>query len=160
MEHRTIPEHGAGTDYDELGQSLRVISEDTAHRISILSNASALIWETLPDINWCGFYLMHEGNLILGPFQGKIACTVIEPGKGVCGAAAARNETVRVQDVHTFDGHIACDSASNSEIVVPIHRNGEIYGVLDIDSPLFARFDEKDEKGLESVVRVLEEVLR
>ncbi|MDO5435962.1 MAG: GAF domain-containing protein [Clostridia bacterium] len=160
MEHGMISGHGTGTDYDALGQDLKVISEDAAHRISILSNASALIWEALEDINWCGFYLMHEGRLILGPFQGKIACTVIEPGKGVCGTAVKRNETVLVKDVHTFDGHIACDSASNSEIVVPIHRNGEIWGVLDIDSPLFARFDEKDRTGLESVARVLEELLR
>lgn len=147
------------TDYKSIASDLKAISEDVNYSISILSNASALIWDALDNLNWCGFYLSVDGKLILGPFQGKIACTEIEFGKGVCGTAYERNETVLVKDVHQFSGHIACDSASNSEIVVPIHKNGEIFGVLDIDSPSLARFDEDDKEGLELVAKTLETVL-
>ena len=122
----------------------------------MLSNAAALIWDTLEDINWAGFYLMKDGKLLLGPFQGKPACTVIEVGKGVCGTAVAEDRTQLLKNVHEFPGHIACDSASNSEIVIPIHAGSKIYGVLDIDSPQFSRFSEEDREGLEAFVRILE----
>ena len=145
--------------YLSMASDLRAISEDVHYEVSILSNASALIWNALDGLNWCGFYLAVDNKLILGPFQGKIACTEIEFGNGVCGTAYVRNDTVLVEDVHQFSGHIACDSASNSEIVVPVHKNGEIFGVLDIDSPLLARFDREDQEGLELVVKTLEKIL-
>ena len=124
-----------------------------------LANASALLWQTLKDINWAGFYKMEKGILVLGPFQGKPACIEIAVGRGVCGTAVAEDKTQLVYDVHEFPGHIACDAASNSEIVVPIHVNGEIWGVLDIDSPNVGRFTEEDKEGLERFVKVLEQVL-
>ena len=114
-------------------------------------------YDTLEDLNWAGFYLMENGILVLGPFQGKTACIEIRVGKGVCGTAVERDEIMLVEDVHQFPGHIACDSASNSEIVLPIHANGEIIGVLDIDSPSLARFDEEDRTGLAEFVRIFEE---
>ncbi len=117
-----------------------------------LSNAAALLYTNLDNINWSGFYLMKEEELVLGPFQGKTACTRIKPGKGVCGTAAAEMKTQLVPDVHLFPGHIACDSASNSEIVVPIIKDGKVYGVLDIDSPQTNRFDELDSKYLQLFV--------
>ena len=147
------------TDYILLAKQLEALSRDTEWDISILANASALIWNTLEDINWAGFYIMRNGHLELGPFQGKAACVRIDAGKGVCGAAVAEDRSQLVKDVHEFPGHIACDSASNSEIVVPIHVNGSIYGVLDIDSPLRGRFAEEDRKGLESLVSILEKRL-
>ena len=147
-------------NYEELAEELRTISDGVNYDVSILSNASALLWERMDRLNWCGFYLVRDGKLILGPFQGKIACTEIAFGDGVCGTAAVRDESVVVEDVHVFSGHIACDSASNSEIVVPVHKGGALYGVLDIDSPEFKRFDDTDRVGLEGVVRALEEVLR
>ncbi len=146
-------------NYEELAEELRTISEGVGYDVSILSNASALLWERMDRLNWCGFYLVRDGKLILGPFQGKIACTEIAFGDGVCGTAAVRGESVVVEDVHVFSGHIACDSASNSEIVVPVRKGGTLYGVLDIDSPEFARFSDEDRVGLEGVVRALEEVL-
>ncbi len=124
-----------------------------------LSNAAALLWDSLEDINWAGFYIIKDGHLLLGPFQGKPACTVIEVGKGVCGTAVAEDRTQLVKNVHEFPGHIACDSASNSEIVVPIHEDGKVVAVLDIDSPLLERFDENDKEGLEAFVRKLEELI-
>ena len=148
------------TEYAELSENLKAISENVKYNISILSNASSLIWEYMDRLNWCGFYLLEDGKLILGPFQGKVACTEIQLGKGVCGTAAVKDETILVEDVHSFDGHIACDSASNSEIVVPIHKNGALYGVLDIDSPVLARFTAEDQNGLELAVKALEEVLK
>ena len=144
------------TDYDLMCKQLESLSEGVAWDITVLSNAAALLWDSLDDINWAGFYLMKDGKLQLGPFQGKPACTVIEVGKGVCGTAAAEDETQLVKNVHEFPGHIACDSASNSEIVVPIHTGDVLYGVLDIDSPLLGRFSEEDKEGLEAFVRVLE----
>ena len=111
----------------------------------------------MKDLNWLGFYILENDSLVLGPFQGKIACSKIRVGKGVCGTAVAKNQTQRVADVHQFPGHIACDSASNSEIVVPIHAEGTIVGVLDIDSPVFERFDEEDQMGLEEFVKILEQ---
>lgn len=147
------------TDYLLMTEQLKSLSEDVSYPITVLANASALIWQSLPDLNWSGFYLVHNGELMLGPFQGKVACTNIPFGKGVCGTAFAEDRTVVVPNVHEFDGHIACDSASNSEIVIPIHKNGVVYGVLDIDSPVFSRFTEEDREGLEGFVRELEKHL-
>ncbi|MBR3597816.1 MAG: GAF domain-containing protein [Clostridia bacterium] len=146
-------------DYSLLCQNLAAITDDIPYETANLANASALLWEHLPDLNWAGFYKMTDKKLVLGPFQGKTACIVIEIGRGVCGTAVAEDKTQLVYDVHQFPGHIACDCASNSEIVVPIHKNGEIWGVLDIDSPLFGRFTEEDKKGLEQFVKILEKVL-
>ena len=147
------------TDYNELNAMLASITEGIPYTMTNLANASALLNSTLRDINWVGFYTIKDNQLVLGPFQGKVACTIIQMGKGVCGTAAATDSTQLVPDVHKFHGHIACDSASNSEIVIPMHRNGEVFGVLDIDSPVFDRFTEEDKKGLESFVKILEEVI-
>ena len=146
-------------DYSLLAAQLTALTEDVPYEIANLSNASALLWQALPDINWCGFYKMVDGQLVLYPFQGKTACVRIQIGKGVCGTAVAEEKTQLVPDVHKFPGHIACDSASNSEIVVPIHAGGAIWGVLDIDSPYFDRFTEADKAGLEAFVKALEEIL-
>ena len=146
-------------NYDSLCTQLRGLTEDVPHEVANLANASSLLWQTLPDINWAGFYKMENGILVLGPFQGKPACIEIPVGRGVCGTAVAENQTQLIYDVHEFPGHIACDCASNSEIVVPIHVMGEIWGVLDIDSPKVGRFTEADKEGLERFVRVLEQVL-
>ena len=143
-------------DYDMMCRQLESLSKGVVWDVTVLSNAAALIWDTLDGINWAGFYLMKDGRLMLGPFQGKPACTSIEVGNGVCGTAAAEDRTQLVMNVHEFPGHIACDSASNSEIVVPMHVNGKIYGVLDIDSPHVGRFSEEDKEGLEAFVHVLE----
>lgn len=144
------------TDYEMMCKQLESLSEGVKWDMTVLSNAAALIWDSLDYINWAGFYLMKDGKLLLGPFQGKPACTVIEVGKGVCGTAVAEDKTQLVKNVHTFPGHIECDSASNSEIVVPIHKGDSIYGVLDVDSPVLARFSKKDKEGLEAFVRILE----
>ena len=146
-------------DYTFLCQSLAAITEGVPYETANLANASALLWEYLPDLNWAGFYKMIGGKLILGPFQGKTACIEIEVGRGVCGTAVAENKTQLVYNVHDFPGHIACDCASNSEIVVPIYKDGEIWGVLDIDSPLIGRFSDEDKSGLEEFVKVLEKVI-
>ena len=146
-------------DYKLLCAQLKALTEDVENEISNLSNASALLWQELADINWAGFYKMEGGILVLYPFQGKPACTRISVGKGVCGTAVAEDRTQLVPDVHQFPGHIACDCASNSEIVVPIHVNGEIWGVLDIDSPNLNRFTEEDREGLTSFVKILDTVL-
>lgn len=147
------------TDYKELNARLQALTEGAPHEIANLANASALLWESLEGINWAGFYRMEAGRLVLGPFQGKAACIEIPLGSGVCGTAAAEDRTQLVYDVHGFPGHIACDSASNSEIVVPLHRGGEVVGVLDIDSPQIGRFTEEDRAGLEEFARVLEKNL-
>ena len=147
------------TDYSEINAMLASIIEDVPYTMTNLANASALLNEKLDGINWVGFYTIKDGKLVLGPFQGKVACTIIPMGKGVCGTAAETDSTQVVPDVHKFAGHIACDSASNSEIVIPMHRGGAVFGVLDIDSPLFNRFDENDRKGLEEFVRILEKSL-
>ena len=147
------------TDYKLMQAQLKALIQDVPYEIANFANASALIWQGLADINWAGFYLMTDGMLVLGPFQGKPACTRIAVGRGVCGTAAQQDATQLVPDVHAFPGHIACDCASNSEIVVPIHKDGAVYGVLDIDSPLLSRFTEEDQAGLEGLVRVLEEML-
>lgn len=128
--------------------------------VAACSNLSALIMAELSDLNWAGFYLMRDGRLVVGPFQGKPACIHIAPGEGVCGTAVVLDETVLVPDVHEFPGHIACDSASESEIVIPIHSGGKVRAVLDIDSPLKNRFTEDDRQGLEAVVRKIEQAVR
>ena len=143
-------------NYDTLAAQLAALTEDIPYEIANLSNASALLWDTLPDINWAGFYKMEDGALVLYPFQGKPACIRIPVGRGVCGTAVAEDAVQLVYDVHQFPGHIACDSASNSEIVLPIHVNGQIWGVLDIDSPFIGRFTEDDRAGLQQFVAVLE----
>ncbi len=143
----------------EIAEQMKSLLEGVEYEISNLANASALIYDSMEELNWAGFYILHDGKLRLGPFQGKIACTEIPVGKGVCGTAVAENRTIVVDNVHEFKGHIACDSASNSEIVIPIHKNGEIYGVLDIDSTSFARFTEEDRAELEKCVRLIENSL-
>jgi GAF domain-containing protein len=147
------------TDYSLMNKQLLSLTEGVEDGISNLANASALLFHTLEGLNWAGFYLYKEGALLLGPFQGKTACTKIPMGKGVCGTAAERGETIVVPDVHAFPGHIACDGDSNSEIVIPLYLRGSLYGVLDIDSPLLDRFSEADREGLELFARALETVL-
>ena len=144
--------------YSLLSIRLRGLIDGIPHQISNLANASALLGDALRNINWVGFYLMKEGRLVLGPFQGKPACIEIEIGKGVCGTAVLKDQVMIVKDVHQFPGHIACDSASNSEIVIPLHKGDEIVGVLYIDSPLLARFDEDDAAGLTRFAQILETV--
>lgn len=146
------------TDYTLLTEQLSALAADEPHWLPVLANAAALLWESLPEINWAGFYLMHRDSLLLGPFQGKVACIRIARGRGVCGTAAAEDKTQLVPDVHAFPGHIACDSASRAEIVVPLHSGGRVVGVLDIDSPREGRFTEADRRGLERFARTLEEV--
>ena len=144
-------------DYKLLISQLESLAEDERHWVPLLSNASALLFDALEDVNWTGFYLMREGRLVLGPFQGKVACIHIPVGRGVCGTAAREDRTQRVPDVHAFAGHIACDSASNSEIVIPLHdKDGRVAGVLDIDSPRLDRFSESDQASLEALVKTLE----
>ena len=145
------------TDYTLLTNQIKSLAEASCHFLPLLSNASALLNEALTDINWVGFYLVKGKQLLLGPFQGKPACVVIEKGKGVCGTAWEKDATQLVPDVHAFPGHIACDSASNSEIVIPIHKDGSVVAVLDIDSPLLSRFTEDDKIGLEGFAKVLED---
>lgn len=144
------------TDYQALNAQLSALIYGVPHRIANLANAAALLYHGMDDLNWAGFYLLENDTLVLGPFQGKPACIEISVGRGVCGAAVAENRTQLVRDVHQFPGHIACDSASNSEIVVPIRVGGEIVGVLDLDSPHIGRFTEEDRVGLEAFVEVLE----
>ncbi len=146
------------TDYSELCESLRVLIGGVPHRTANLANASALIFNTLDDLNWAGFYLMEDGRLVLNAFQGKPACIEIAVGRGVCGTAVAERRTQLVPDVHAFPGHIACDGASNSEIVIPLFgSDGEVVGVLDIDSPVFSRFDGEDKVGLEEFAKIIED---
>lgn len=144
--------------YKEVVVLMRGLFEDCPHVIANLANASALLNQAMKEINWVGFYLMEEGQLVLGPFQGKTACVEIKVGKGVCGTAVERDEVMLVENVHAFPGHIACDSASRSEIVLPIHADGRTVGVLDIDSPVIARFDGEDRDGLVAVVNVIEDM--
>ena len=138
--------------YSDLHVQARALLEGERDAIANFANTTSLLYHSLPDLNWVGFYLLKNGELVVGPFQGKPACVRIALGKGVCGTAAARRTTVIVKNVHGFDGHIACDSASNSEIVVPLVRGNELLGVLDLDSPKFERFDAEDQAGLEKVV--------
>ena len=151
------------TDYQLLCEQLQSLTEDEHCFMPNLANASALLYQSLPDLNWAGFYLTEfpadpaaAPVLVLGPFQGKTACIRIPYGRGVCGTAAKNDCVQRIDDVHQFPGHIACDSASNSEIVIPVHSGGRVVGVLDIDSPIFNRFTLEDEKGLLALVKILE----
>ena len=146
-------------NYKELIMQVDALTAGVPHLVANLANVSAAIWQEMDRINWAGFYLMENGKLVLGPFQGKPACIEIAVGKGVCGTAVAERKTQLVEDVHQFPGHIACDCASNSEIVVPMYKNGEVFGVLDIDSPYYARFSKDDQAGMEELVRVLEKNL-
>lgn len=141
--------------YCELKRDILALIEGEYNHIAIMANVSALLFERLEQINWVGFYLLEMNELVLGPFQGKIACTRIPLGKGVCGSAVAERKSQRVADVHVYPGHIACDTNSQSELVIPIYVNDKIYGVLDIDSPIYNRFSAEDEAGLSEVVQVL-----
>ena len=147
------------TAYQELARDLTALLSGERDLIANAANTAALLYDALPGLNWAGFYLYKSGELVLGPFQGKPACVRIAIGKGVCGTAAARRETVLVEDVHAFPGHIACDSASNSEIVIPLLRGAELLGVLDLDSPNLARFGAADARGLEALAKIFIESL-
>jgi GAF domain-containing protein len=142
-------------DYLLMARQLSSLIEEDGDYLPVLSNCSALLWENLKDINWAGFYLVRGDVLVLGPFQGKLACIHIEKGKGVCGTAWETDSTQLVANVHEFPGHIACDSASNSEVVVPVRRDGEVVAVIDIDSPMFGRFSSEDAEGLEKIADLL-----
>jgi L-methionine (R)-S-oxide reductase len=146
--------------YRELARDLSALLAGERDLVANAANTAALLYDALPGLNWAGFYLYKSGELVLGPFQGKPACVRIALGKGVCGTAAERRSTVVVEDVHAFPGHIACDSASNSEIVVPLVRGDELLGVLDLDSPLHARFGASDQKGLEAIARIFVDACR
>ncbi|MBZ9610736.1 GAF domain-containing protein [Rheinheimera maricola] len=145
--------------YRLLNQQAQALIEHEPDLIANMANLSALLFNQLPDLNWAGFYIMRSGELVLGPFQGQVACVRIAVGKGVCGTAVASGEVQLVKDVHEFPGHIACDAASNSEIVLPLRHNGNIIAVLDIDSPSLARFDAEDQAGLEQLISVFEQHL-
>ena len=147
------------TDYKIAAQQLSALVDGVPYEVANLANASALLWQEMPEINWVGFYKMVDGVRVLGPFQGKPACIRIPVGRGVCGTAVQEDKVQLVYNVHDFPGLIACDSASNSEIVLPIHVNGQIWGVLDIDSPYIGRFTEADQAGLEEIVGILEQIL-
>lgn len=146
-------------DYSLLQAQARALLSGQAHRIANAANLSALIYQELPALNWVGFYFVEGEQLVLGPFQGKPACVTIALGRGVCGTAAASGANQRVEDVHRFEGHIVCDSASRSELVIPLFENGRVFGVLDLDSPRLARFDAADEDGIAGLARVFEESL-
>ena len=142
--------------YELVKLQVQGLTEDVPYFIANMSNISALLNDALDNINWVGFYFMKNGKLVLGPFQGKPACIEIEIGRGVCGTAVKEDQIQLIQDIHQFPGHIACDSASNSEIVIPMHVNGNIVGVLDIDSPMIGRFTEADRDGLKNIVEMIE----
>lgn len=144
--------------YELLARQVQSLLEDERDPIANMANVSALLWEAMDNINWVGFYRLLDNELVLGPFQGKAACVRIPMGKGVCGASAEHKQTMTVADVHQFSEHITCDSASNSEIVIPIIKNGKMFGVLDVDSPLLARFDAQDKAGLEKIVEIFAEL--
>ena len=145
------------TDYEMLRRQAREMISADPFYVPALSNLSALLMDALPDLNWLGFYLLRGDMLVVGPFQGKPACVHIPAGKGVCGASIAQDRILNVPDVHQFPGHIACDSASNSELVIPLHSRGKTVAVLDIDSPVFRRFTEADAEGLKGIAAVIEE---
>ena len=156
MDHETlaIDFSNKTRGYDELAGQLQGLLDGEHHRIANAANTAALLYGALPDVNWVGFYFLEFTELVVGPFHGKPACVRIPLGRGVCGQAAARQETILVRDVHAFSDHIVCDVASNSEIVVPLIRGSELLGVLDVDSPTFARFDAEDQAGLERLARI------
>jgi L-methionine (R)-S-oxide reductase len=142
--------------YRDMLAAIDAVTANEPDPIANMANAAAILWEYLPDLNWAGFYRMIDGELMLGPFQGKVACIRIAVGQGVCGAAAASGQTQLVPDVHAFPGHIACDAASQSEIVVPLVKEGRVFAVLDLDSPSLNRFDLGDAEGLESIAKLIE----
>ena len=144
-------------DYELIKEQLKNVLDKDLPLVSNLSNASAII-NQLDDLNWCGFYLVQDDTLYLGPFQGEVACTIIPKGKGVCGASFERKQTIVVDDVNSFKGHIACSNLSKSEIVIPIIKNDEVKGVLDIDSPIYNRFNKNDKEQLEIVVKIIEDI--
>ena len=144
------------TDFKLMQEQVRDLLKEEPWYVSAMSNISAVIMSHMEDLNWAGFYLFREGRLVVGPFQGKPACIHIRPGKGVCGTCLEKDETIVVPDVHAFPGHIACDSASRSEIVVPVHHGAKIAAVLDIDSPVPDRFSKEDREGLEGLAAVME----
>ena len=145
--------------YTDLNRDFQALMAGETSFLAMIANTSALLFERLGEVNWAGFYLLEGDTLVLGPFQGKLACVRIPVGRGVCGTAVAENQVQRVEDVHAFDGHIACDAASNSEIVLPLVVKNQIIGVLDIDSTVFSRFTTEDEQGLRELVANLENVL-
>ena len=145
-------------NFELMNKQLRALAEADASWLPVFANASALLWDCFPSINWAGFYIVNQGSLLLGPFQGKVACIRIPISKGVCGTAVAEDATQRINNVHLFPGHIACDSASNSELVIPIHHDGKVVALLDMDSPIYNRFSENDQKDLEAFVQTLEEI--
>ena len=147
------------TDYNLIIKQIKSITSGVDYEISNLSNISALLYDSIENLNWVGFYYNVDNKLLLGPFQGKVACTLIEYGKGVCSTSLKNDEVMAINNVHEFKGHIACDSASNSEIVLPIHKNNEIYALLDIDSPLLNRFSNEDIEGLKAIRDIIEECL-
>jgi L-methionine (R)-S-oxide reductase len=157
---RRIPMTAKNEDYQTLYQALQGLIQDETDALANLANSAALLFHAMEEINWAGFYLFKENQLILGPFQGKPACVRIALGKGVCGTAAQNRESIVVQDVHQFPGHIACDEASASEIVIPIIKDDKLMGVLDVDSPVKARFTEMDRRGLQGYVDILSANIR
>jgi GAF domain-containing protein len=159
MIHQPATDSSVATNYSELASQLRSLLDGEQDLIANAANAASLLFHSLPDLNWAGFYFYKDGELVLGPFQGQPACVRIALGKGVCGTAAAQRETVVVPNVHEFPGHIACDSASNSEIVIPLVKDDRLLGVLDLDSPSFGRFDDEDARGLESLSSIFLETI-
>ena len=155
--HAASPAPTAASALEDLAGLARALLEGEHDATANAANVSSLIFHTLPDLNWAGFYWMKDGELVLGPFQGKPACVRIAIGKGVCGTAAQQKRTIVVPDVHAFPGHIACDSASNSEVVVPVMKGGRVIGVLDVDSPKLARFGDAEARVLEEVARIFVE---
>ena len=147
-------------DYELMIKQMEALAEDAPDCIPVMANVSALLFDGMSEVNWAGFYTVKHGELLLGPFQGKVACVKIGKGRGVCGTAWDRNEVQLVPDVHAFPGHIACDSASRSEIVVPVHHEGEVVAVLDIDSPVKERFTEEDREGLVRLVESMEKIIK
>ena len=147
-------------DYELIIKQMEALAEESADPIPVMANVSALLFHSMEDVNWAGFYLINGDAFVLGPFQGKVACVRIEKGRGVCGTAWEQDAVQLVPDVHAFPGHIACDSDSRSEIVVPVHRDGKVFAVLDIDSPIPARFSEKDKVGLENLVKIMELIIK
>ena len=143
------------TDYDLIIKQMSALAEELPDQVPVMANLSSILFYSMEDVSWAGFYIVRGDELVLGPFQGKVACVRIKKGKGVCGTAWAEDRTQLVPDVHAFPGHIACDSASNSEIVVPIFVNNKVVGVLDLDSTSLNRFDEEDKVGLEGIVKIV-----
>ena len=145
--------------YQELYQQVEALTSDEPDTIANMANISALLFEHLSQVNWVGFYRLISNELVLGPFQGKVACIRIPVGTGVCGTAVSENKTQRIADVHAFDGHIACDATSNAEIVIPIRVNDHVIAILDIDSTAYDRFDEKDQQGLEAIINLFQNII-